>query len=192
LGPRHGGAETSLLDAGLRRQHIGRQPKEVSMPQDGKRASDDLKAREYRDKDGQIHHHTHPYMKAHGKDGTAGAGRPAKRGRSAESDGRDDSGGTRTTTDHDEIRCWAEDHGGKPAAVKRTHKRGDVGIIRIMFPDAPNSDHDALQEISWDEFFAEFEARDLALVYDQDSLFSKLIGRDSERRRARGDNHAHR
>jgi hypothetical protein len=42
-----------------------------------------------------------------------------------------------TTTDHDTIRNWAESKGGKPAAVKSTHKGGDVGIIRIMFPDSP-------------------------------------------------------
>ena len=59
-----------------------------------------------------------------------------------------------TTTDHDTIRKWAEGKGGKPAAVKRTHKGDDVGIIRIMFPDNPQSEHDALTEITWDEFFA--------------------------------------
>ncbi len=28
--------------------------------------------------------------------------------------------GTRTTTDHDEIRRWVEEHGGTPASVKGT------------------------------------------------------------------------
>jgi hypothetical protein len=152
----------------------------------GKSEKDDLKAREYRDEKGRIHHHTHPYMESHGMD----RGDGSKGGRS-KSDGRGGSdGGARTTTDHDEIRTWAEDHGGKPAAVKRTHKDGDVGIIRIMFPDAPNSEHDALTEISWDEFFQEFDTRDLALLYEEDSMFSKLIGRDTAEKRARGDNDA--
>ena len=44
-----------------------------------------------------------------------------------------------TTTDHDTIRKWAESHGGKPAVVRRAHARGDVGIIRIEFPDNPRS-----------------------------------------------------
>jgi hypothetical protein len=35
---------------------------------------------------------------------------------------------TRTTTDHDEIRRWAEEHGGQPAVVKGTE------ILRIDFP----------------------------------------------------------
>jgi hypothetical protein len=95
-----------------------------------------------------------------------------------------------TTTDHDTIRKWAEGKGGRPAAVKRTHKGDDVGIIRIMFPDNPQSEHDALAEITWDEFFAEFEERKLALLYDEKSLFSKIVGRDTAERRAHGDHKA--
>jgi hypothetical protein len=94
------------------------------------------------------------------------------------------------TTDHDEIRKWAESKGGKPAAVERTHSDDDVGIIRIMFPDAPQSEHDALVEISWDEFFEEFEDRELALLYDKDSMFSKIVGRDTVEARARGEHNA--
>lgn len=95
-----------------------------------------------------------------------------------------------TTIDHDTIRKWAESKGGKPAAVERTHKGDDVGIIRIMFPDAAQSEHDALTEISWDEFFKEFEERKLALLYEKDSLFSKIIGRDTAEKRSHGDNKA--
>lgn len=94
------------------------------------------------------------------------------------------------TTDHGAIRKWAESKGGKPAAVERTHQGGDVGIIRIMFPDAPNSKHDALTEISWDEFFEEFEGRKLALLYEPESMFSKLIGRDTAEKREKGDHKA--
>ena len=95
-----------------------------------------------------------------------------------------------TTTDHDEIRKWAEGKGGKPAAVERTHSDDDVGIIRIMFPDAQNSEHSALTEISWDEFFEEFEKRNLALLYEKGSMFSKIIGRDTAEKRAKGDHDA--
>ena len=83
-----------------------------------------------------------------------------------------------TSTDHDTIRRWAEKHKGVPAAVERTHEKNDVGIIRIMFPKAPHSEHGALVEISWEEFFAEFEEKKLALIYDPDSMFSKLVSRD--------------
>ncbi|OVZ60610.1 hypothetical protein CDO44_07730 [Pigmentiphaga sp. NML080357] len=84
-----------------------------------------------------------------------------------------------TTTDHQTVREWAERHQGKPAAVRSTHKGGDVGIVRIMFPDAPNSEHDALVEISWDEFFDEFEKKQLALLYEPDSMFSKMVSREN-------------
>ena len=95
------------------------------------------------------------------------------------------------TIDHDEIRRWAESKGGKPAAVERTHEDGgDVGIIRIMFPDNPNSHHDSLVEISWDEFFQQFDEAELALVYSENSLFNKLVGRDTLEKREHGDSHA--
>lgn len=94
------------------------------------------------------------------------------------------------TTDHGRIRRWAEGKGGKPAAVRRTHSEGDVGIIRIMFPDAPQSEHEALEEISWDDFFEEFDKRKLALIYEDDSMFSKLVGREAAERREHGETHA--
>ncbi len=97
-----------------------------------------------------------------------------------------------TTTDHDEIRRWVESKGGKPAAVDRTHEGGDVGIIRIMFPDSPQSQHGSLVEIGWDEFFQQFDEAELALIYDEKSLFSKLVGRDTVEKREHGDNHASR
>ncbi len=89
-------------------------------------------------------------------------------------------------TDHETIRKWAEAKGGKPAAVDRTHQGGDVGIIRIMFPKAQQSQHENLVEISWDEFFREFESRKLALVFEQDSMFNKIVGRDTAERREHG------
>lgn len=97
-----------------------------------------------------------------------------------------------TTTDHNEIRTWAESKGGKPAAVDRTHKGDDVGIIRIMFPDNPRSEHQHLVEISWDAFFERFEESKLALVYEEDSLFSKLVARETADVRAHGEHAARR
>lgn len=91
---------------------------------------------------------------------------------------------TIATTNHDEIRKWVESKGGKPAAVDRTHQGGDVGIIRIMFPNNKNSEHQALVEISWDEFFRQFEERHLALLYEKDSMFNKIVSRDTLERRA--------
>jgi hypothetical protein len=95
-----------------------------------------------------------------------------------------------TTTDHDEIQKWAESHGGKPAVVRSTHKQKGVGIIRLEFPKAPHADNAALEEISWDDFFKQFEESQLALLYDPKSNFNKLIGRDTAAARARGEHRA--
>ncbi|MBX6740476.1 MAG: hypothetical protein IRY87_00330 [Acetobacteraceae bacterium] len=94
------------------------------------------------------------------------------------------------TTDHDTIRKWAESHGGKPAAVKRTQGSDSIGIIRIMFPDNPQSEHETLTEISWGEFFRQFDALNLALLYEKEGLFSKIVGRDTVERRKHGDHDA--
>jgi hypothetical protein len=96
------------------------------------------------------------------------------------------------TTDHDAIREWAEGKGGKPAAVRTTHTDDDAGIIRIMFPDAPNSEHDALEEITWEELFEAFERNKLALLHETDSMFSKIVGRDTVEKREAGDDRSSR
>jgi hypothetical protein len=87
-----------------------------------------------------------------------------------------------TTTDHDEIRQWAEERGGLPAAVERTGRENDVGIIRIDFPGY--SGGKSLKAISWDEFFEKFDQSNLALVYQEHtaggerSNFNKLVKRE--------------
>ena len=52
---------------------------------------------------------------------------------------------------------------------------GDPGILRLMFPDAPQHDDDALEEISWDEWLQAFDDNGLALIYESDSNFNKLV-----------------
>lgn len=82
-----------------------------------------------------------------------------------------------TTTDHNEIQSWAEKHGAKPAAVSSTGSGGDPGILRLMFPDAPQHDDDSLEQISWGEWLQAFDDNGLALVYEPDSNFNKLVSR---------------
>jgi hypothetical protein len=94
------------------------------------------------------------------------------------------SNSSQTTTDHDTIRKWAEERGGKPAHVKSTAADDDPGIIRIDFPGY--SGGDSLEEITWDEFFEKFEESGLALVYQETtadgerSNFNKLVKREGE------------
>lgn len=88
---------------------------------------------------------------------------------------------SKVTTNHDEIRRWAEERGGQPAMVKGTGGDGQVGIIRIDFPGYAEEN---LEPISWDQFFDKFENSNLALVYQettrgQKSNFNKLVSRES-------------
>jgi hypothetical protein len=90
--------------------------------------------------------------------------------------------GSRTTTDHEEIRKWVEKRGGHPATVKGTGRGGeDAGLLRIDFPGF--SGEQSLREISWDEFFQKFEEASLAFLYQEqtkagkESRFFKLVSR---------------
>jgi len=75
-------------------------------------------------------------------------------------------------TDHKASRNWAEQHGGKPAAVDARTKERMSGLSGSCSSKAPHSEHSHLVEISWDEFFKEFEERQLALLCDPQSPFS--------------------
>ena len=90
---------------------------------------------------------------------------------------------SKTTTDHDEIRKWAEARDGKPASVKGTESGGEAGVLRIDFPGY--SGEDSLEHISWDEFFQKFDEKKLAFLYQEqtskgsESRFFKLVSRDT-------------
>ncbi|WP_159714317.1 hypothetical protein [Geminicoccus flavidas] len=75
-------------------------------------------------------------------------------------------------TDHDQIRKWAEQHGGRPAMVDT---EGEGGILRLDFQEKDEK----LTEIDWDEFFKIFEERKLALLLSEDgkSRFNKFVAR---------------
>ncbi|MCL4398159.1 hypothetical protein M1403_04025 [Patescibacteria group bacterium] len=79
-------------------------------------------------------------------------------------------GTSKTTTDHNAIKKWAEERGGKPAKVKGTGGGGDVGMIRFMF----GGNDQALEEISWNDFFKEFDNKKLALLYQDKTREGQL------------------
>ena len=89
-----------------------------------------------------------------------------------------------TLTDHQRIKEWAETRQAKPACVRGTGDKGDLGMIRLDFPGY--SGGDSLEEITWDEWFSQFDENNLALVVQektadgQRSNFNKLVSRDSE------------
>ena len=88
---------------------------------------------------------------------------------------------TRTTTDHDEIRRWVEEHEGVPTSVRGTETDGDTaGVLRIDFPGGAG---ERLEHISWSDWFEQFESNELAFLYQvhkasgEDSTFFKLVKR---------------
>jgi hypothetical protein len=86
---------------------------------------------------------------------------------------------SKTTTDHDEIRRWVEERGGRPAAVRETGGDGDAGILRIDFGDQD----EGLEEISWDDFFKTFGENNLTFLHQDtmedgsQSRFNKFVSR---------------
>lgn len=105
-------------------------------------------------------------------------------------------GAATATTDHDTIRKWAEERDGKPAKVKSSggKSKDDVGILRIDFPGY--SGKESLEEISWEDFFKEFENKKLAFLYQEtiqgeQSRFFKLVSRKSVEEREKEAEHAH-
>jgi hypothetical protein len=84
------------------------------------------------------------------------------------------------TTDHEAIRQWAEERGGRPAHVKGTGGNKDAGLLRLDFePEMAEN----LEEISWEEFFAKFDAEELGFLRQDKtkdgsvSRFHKFVAR---------------
>jgi hypothetical protein len=87
---------------------------------------------------------------------------------------------SKTTTDLNEIKQWAEERDGKPAIVKSTaNSKEGGGVLRINFPGYRGED--SLEEVSWDEWYKTFKDRDLAFLYQEEtaggkeSRFFKLV-----------------
>ena len=86
---------------------------------------------------------------------------------------------SKKTRNHDEIRRWAEERDGRPARVE-----GTGGMLRIDFRGEPGGDNDdRLEEISWDDFFQEFDQSDVDFLYSpaRDNRFNKFVRGDKNR-----------
>jgi len=90
-------------------------------------------------------------------------------------------GKSRTLVDHDDIRRWAEERGGKPTRVK--------GVIRIDFPGYAGEGK--LEAIDWDDWFEKFDDSRLSIIVQdrtaggQLSRFNKLVSREGSPRHGR-------
>jgi hypothetical protein len=67
------------------------------------------------------------------------------------------------TTNHDAIRRWAEERGGRPATVAETAGDG-AGVLRIDFEP---QDAEGLELISWENFFKKFDEENLEFLYQE-------------------------
>jgi len=131
-------------------------------------------------------------LKAASGSAARSASKAASNGRSAKkatakasakrASGRKSAALTKTTTDHEEIRRWAEERGARPACVKGTGKGRPGYMIRLDFPGF--SGEDSLEEITWDDFFQQFDENSLALIYQEktaqgkSSNFNKFVSRE--------------
>ena len=90
-------------------------------------------------------------------------------------------GAGQPTTDHELIRTWVEERGGKPACVRGTGGKLDTGMLRIDMPGY--SGKTSLAPISWDDWFEKFDEKQLAFLYQDEtaggkkSNFNKLVSR---------------
>lgn len=89
---------------------------------------------------------------------------------------------SKTTTDLNTIKNWAESRSGVPAVIKDTDKGSGGGVLRIHFPHN-SPDPESFDEISWEQFKNRFENNKLAMVYQEkrengsNSTFYKFIDR---------------
>lgn len=88
---------------------------------------------------------------------------------------------SKTTTDLETIRKWADERQGKPVKVKGTESKGSA-LLRIDFPGY--SGEDSLEEISWEDWYDIFNKNELEFLYQEEtaegkeSRFFKLINKE--------------
>jgi hypothetical protein len=68
------------------------------------------------------------------------------------------------TTSHEVIRRWAEDRDAVPATVEGTEHGDHLGVLRFDF----GGDSENLRHVSWDEWFATFDVRELNFIYQEE------------------------
>jgi hypothetical protein len=96
----------------------------------------------------------------------AAPAKPSKTSARAESDTS-----SKTTTDHDAIRKWAEKRGGHPTSVTGTeHGKEGAGVLRLDF----GVKDEKLHAVDWDAFFDKFEEARLAFLYQDKTANGKM------------------
>ncbi|WMJ73385.1 hypothetical protein RCC89_09440 [Cytophagaceae bacterium ABcell3] len=97
------------------------------------------------------------------------------------------AGESKKTTNHNQIKRWVEARDGKPASVKGTGDNKNAGLLRFRFENGRQPKAE-LKDITWDEFFDQFEKNKLQMVYQdktktgRKSRFNKLVNREPVKR----------
>ncbi len=76
----------------------------------------------------------------------------------------------KTTTDHAVIKDWAEKRGATPCAsyLAQPHPLDDqMSVLEFVFP---GNDSSELVPITWEQFFEQFDAQGLTMVYQEHRL----------------------
>lgn len=79
------------------------------------------------------------------------------------------------TTDHEEIKKWADKYRGRPEIIDQQGGGERMTGLRLDFPGKEDEvymgENEDLEHVSWEEFFRQFDALDLAFEYeDKDDL----------------------
>jgi hypothetical protein len=93
----------------------------------------------------------------------------------------DHPGETLATRSHEVIEAWAKERSAVPATVPGTEHGGRPGVLRMDF----GGDSDRLERIEWDDWFASFDERNLAFVYQEhmsDGSMSNFFRLDNPQR----------
>ena len=72
---------------------------------------------------------------------------------------------THVTTDHDEIRRWADDRHASPATIDDPQNPEGIGALRFDFDFGFDTETSDLRQISWDQWLAAFDERGLSFSY---------------------------
>jgi len=90
------------------------------------------------------------------------------------------AGETKTTRDHEEIRRWAEDRGGRPARLHHAFgAKPESCHLQIDFLQEKYNDD--VEPIAWEAFFELFDREQMVLVYQTEteggkkSCFARIV-----------------
>lgn len=76
----------------------------------------------------------------------------------------------KTTTDHEQIRKWADQRDDRPSTVSGTASDHKAGILRLDFGEQ----EERLEPISWEEFFRKFDKEHLTFLYQDETSDGSL------------------